>query len=505
MVMQGAPPPRSDDDAAAAFQSYLDAKYPFNGAPDADPFAVFFTLLAATDPAAPTAVPPPLIPAAMRLGTSERLGRTTDAAVNALARDAHTPRQLGLLSAAVQLGLVRGVRDSDTDQVAAHHATRGGAVEALQLLVAADPNAIRATDRLGRSVGMTAAEASSVAAFDAIVAAYMELTGEDPFKQYSRRSSTMLSYASWGASTAVYARVLERYAASGMDPLHADSYGVTAVHTAAESGHIDRLKLIVEHIGGDTSAMLRRLVSSSGSTVAHAATMSGSIAMIEYAVSLFGGWRSVPQCHRYLGHFVKTAGCSPSTAVFDYVVAKVREHGIAHAANDDGWTPMHSAAAWKNRRMLDHLVSRGYCIDAVDNDGYSVLHAAANSGSLVLVRFVAERLPPATRSQKTEHGSLATLAVAGRHTEILHYAVTEGLASMADTDHEGSSLVLLAVHSGSPEMLAYCLKHGGGTLDDVDQLGRGVMAYVHGSNNKLVIEQARALLAEDAAARPTAA
>ena len=74
------------------------------------------------------------------------------------------------------------------------------------------------------------------------------------------------------------------------------------------------------------------------------------------------------------------------------VEAALRRGANPSAADDGGWTALHSAAGWGNVKMMDLLVSRhgGANVNAQNKKGETPLHTASYGGHIEAVRWLLE-------------------------------------------------------------------------------------------------------------------
>lgn len=459
-----------DDDDIYGLQQHLEALYPFSGAPSMEPFAALCELFERCDPAG-SVPPPPLLPMIVRQCQRDNVVESVRLPVHAAALDDRIDLLEACLAEAPHL---LDEFDDAKNTHAVHMAARGGALRALRFFA----DKLHLVDRSGRTTFFFASMTSNVEALK-----YIEETLRESSlsKIANCDNTTPLHVAARFGSIDVLQYIMEPHKLTV-----GNKWDETPLHYCAESGDLAKLRMLLEHVPIDA---VKRMRSTSGATIAHAACRSPSIEVVDFCVELLGGWNAVPETPQHNGTLLKSAGRGKNPAVF----AHVRKHvaGRPLPRDDDGWTPLHSAAARGHWQMFSYLRRDGYDVNAVDNDDYTVLAAATNSGNLPFFKHVASLMDNDLCRKPHRHGSIATLAVSGRHIHLLEYAISKGWCSMSDTTMYGASLVLHACRSSSAEVLRYVAMHGGGTLQDVDRYGRGVDFYVRQGYNPKIVEQAQ--------------
>lgn len=86
------------------------------------------------------------------------------------------------------------------------------------------------------------------------------------------------------------------------------------------------------------------------------------------------------------------------------------------AADENGYTLLHAAASYNHLGMVQFLISNGADINAIDKDGDSVLHYAGNAASAKMLVEVGQANPAQTNSQ----GKTALQAKQEELVEMMH-------------------------------------------------------------------------------------
>ena len=212
---------------------------------------------------------------------------------------------------------------------------------------------------------------------------------------------------------------------SGIEPLlqqrgidSQDALGFTALHHAAESGHLPMVDLLLAE-GASTM-----ISSGNGSLPLHLALASQNVAV----------------AHRLLE-------AEPATA--------------AQAGGAMGSMPVHSAAGHGNVDLLRHLLRLRADLHAKQTDGSTPLHCAVQNGHLEVARFILQRDGPTPQNPVT--------AVDVRGLQPAHEAARGGLLPILSElllaraepnakDDEGHSLLYWAAFGGHTHILERLLQ-----------------------------------------------
>lgn len=240
-----------------------------------------------------------------------------------------------------------------------------------------------------------------------------------------------------------------------------DTYGSTALMTAAMAGHVD---VVARLLGSGKSNVRAR--DQSGSTALHVAAYYGHASCVELILRagaeanaldghgqtpLFhacgGGHADVAQALFQAGgsvHFVDGEGRSllhwAAVGGHDQVCTMLLSRNLpVDGADNSGRTPLHNAAFGNHGRTLAVLLQAGANADLQDDAGITALHWAASTGSLDVVELLLhanayvnvteyheERLTPLDYAEIAEHVEVAQLL---RDSNALTAGEVRGLAS----------------------------------------------------------------------------
>ena len=180
-----------------------------------------------------------------------------------------------------------------------------------------------------------------------------------------------------------------------------NSNGKTALHFAAEGGHIKVMRVFVDR-GCDVNA-----VKAHGHTPLHSAAAHGRTEAVRELIRL-GATNSV-----VVGNYGTPLHQAALNGHVETVEAMLAEGCPIDVVNSSGGTALHFAAAGGHVEVVKVLVDRGCDVNAVETDGCTPLHIAAGCGRTEAVRELIKL--GATKS-----------VVAGRWGTPLHQAVFNG-------------------------------------------------------------------------------
>ena len=240
-----------------------------------------------------------------------------------------------------------------------------------------------------------------------------------------------------------------------------DTYGSTALMTAAMAGHVD---VVARLLGSNKSNVRAR--DQSGSTALHVAAYYGHASCVELIlragaeVNALDGHGQTPLFHACGGghadvaqalfqaggsvQFVDGEGRSllhwAAVGGHDEVCTMLLSRNLpVDGVDNSGRTPLHNAAFGNHGRTLAVLLQAGANADLQDDAGITALHWAASTGSLDVVELLLhayayvnvteyheERLTPLDYAEIAEHVEVAQLL---RDSNALTAGEVRGLAS----------------------------------------------------------------------------
>ncbi len=198
----------------------------------------------------------------------------------------------------------------------------------------------------------------------------------------------------------------------GIDANISDQNGVTPLRLAAQNGHLEVVKHLIEWrapINGNCT----------DKSPLYVATYNGHLAIVKYLV----------ECG---------AAISPD--------------------QKDGWSPLHAAAGKGYLDIVKYLVMLGAMIDLKQKDGWSPLHLAAKNGHFLVVKYLIEKKVLINANQKDGWSPLHVAAQNG-HLEIVQYLVNLG-AFIHPNQKDGWMPLHMAVQEGLLGVAKYLINMG---------------------------------------------
>jgi ankyrin repeat protein len=288
----------------------------------------------------------------------------------------------------------------------------------------------------------------------------------------AKRGFTCIHYAAYHGLTGILTTLLEKYT---KDPNSKTSpEGWTPVHMAAQEGHFESVKLLLE-AGG-----LPDLCNSNGVTPLHSASLHGRLDIVKLFFQLYPNLNPSPRT----GEGSESHGSTPLNSaarnghlrVFNYlklkepipvsdekgnlpihmaalnghlsIVSQFRDATTYNCLNKNGRSPLHLAALQGHFEIFTYLKNLG-ALSQADNSGCLPIHLAALNGHLSIVKlFVgSSHINAWTKS--------ATLpihfAASNGHLETLKWLRANG--SENNPDEDGQFPIHLAANGGHAAIL----------------------------------------------------
>jgi ankyrin repeat protein len=227
--------------------------------------------------------------------------------------------------------------------------------------------------------------------------------GGNPLAQTTLGTTTPLHMAANAGHSEIVKLLVQEMGAVDLATQTAD--GGTPLHRAAAAGHVRTVKLLLE-LGSDVHALTKQ-----GSSPLHAAAAGGNLATVKLLLESGANM-----------HAQDNVGCRPlHTAVvygqLDTVKLLLELGANMHALCNDEGTPLHAAAAYGQLDTVKLLVDMGSSVLARTTDGRTPLHFAEHKGHEAIVSFLRKnvnnkRRPKATSAPIVDPAAQAAAEVA---------------------------------------------------------------------------------------------
>ena len=144
-------------------------------------------------------------------------------------------------------------------------------------------------------------------------------------------------------------------------------------------------------------------------------------------------------------------------------IEAVKQHlanGADVNAKDDGWTPLHNAAGYSTKEMVELLISNGANVNAKNDDGWTPLHdAATKEVAELLIAKGAD-----VEAKDKDNWTPLHKAAFGGHKEIVELLISEG----ADVNAKGEDGWTPLNITHDPETTDFLRKQGGKTKNELE-------------------------------------
>ena len=271
--------------------------------------------------------------------------------------------------------------------------------------------------------------------------------------------------------------LLSRRSQKKIDPGAKDNFGATVLHYAALGGNLPTLRFYLEE---DVASGWKDGVSVTdhmGHTVAHYAARSGNADVLSLCIKHKANIAAqnkngvtVTQCAALSGDKETFQMCISNGGQIDALVP----HHIAWSGNlemlKSAINPEDLKALDKDRRSVLHYAAEGGSIDCVDYcrqngvdlnslgpAGETVVHAAARGGNVDLLRWLRESYSVDLKVKDNEGTSALHAAVRSGNLPCIKFLVEQEGLHLQDRDNFGNSSHGLAVTYGQLEVLKYCV------------------------------------------------
>ena len=158
-----------------------------------------------------------------------------------------------------------------------------------------------------------------------------------------------------------------------------ESNNVTLAHLAAYHGWLDIFKTMREYY------YKRNYTDSDGNTPLHYAATGGSLAVIDYLITVIACDPTIPNSNGDLPlHIACLNGYLSATKYFI-----TEQNCDPNCRDQDGWTPLHYASQGGHMNIIRYLITEQGCDPSiVDESGQTILHVASYHGHIDVVQWL---------------------------------------------------------------------------------------------------------------------
>jgi ankyrin repeat protein/L-ascorbate metabolism protein UlaG (beta-lactamase superfamily) len=220
-----------------------------------------------------------------------------------------------------------------------------------------------------------------------------------------------------------------------------------AIHKAAESGDLDRIRDLVHEDAGAVAA-----TNGQGFTPLHVAAVSGQRQAAELLLALGANVNATANDGTTPLH---VAAANGRNEMVSFLASKGAD--ITHA-DPSGMTPLHFAAYAGHTATAEALISLGADVDAQKINGSRPIHGAALGGFTETVAMLLARGADANTPNRNGYTPFLTACSTGR-LDVMKMLLDAGADPMAKLPDGGTALHV-AVQSGSKEAVDLLLTRG---------------------------------------------
>ncbi|GLI62660.1 hypothetical protein VaNZ11_005335 [Volvox africanus] len=161
---------------------------------------------------------------------------------------------------------------------------------------------------------------------------------------------------------------------------------------------------------------------------------------------------------RSLLHNAALSGC---LELLQLLVARGAGAGVVNDQDDEGWTPLQSAASCGHEAAVDLLLQLGARVGDTNSGGRTALHYAASKGKTAIVRKLLAASAPVNAADATGSTPLHRAASAGK-MEVVKVLLDQGRAALDPQDKTGATPLFVAVQCDQANVAFYLAGRGAG-------------------------------------------
>ncbi|CAH0047285.1 unnamed protein product [Clonostachys solani] len=291
------------------------------------------------------------------------------------------------------------------------------------------------------------------------------------------RGRTLVYSASWNGKVEVVKTLLQKGGQQQLDAVN--DYGWTPINVAADGGHLEVVRLLVEK-GADLT-----IAQTAGWTPIHSAVTGGYDDVVELLVRSGAdittadsdGWTLLHKAAKNgnieLAKLLMSNGADAAAkndcgwpplliaAEMGHceVIQMLIDKGVnTMVAQNDGWTPLHVAAGNGHLEAAKLLIDSGVDITAASNIGWTPINAAAAHGHPKVVKLLLDMGVDVEAIDKSGWTPLRAAAVNGQ-IEVVKFLISRG-ARITDANEEGWTPILMAASNGHLDVVRLLIDEG---------------------------------------------
>ena len=236
-------------------------------------------------------------------------------------------------------------------------------------------------------------------------------------------------------------KLLEYLIENGSDIFSKTTDGRSCLHLAAENGHLEICKALLQKYNFDIHA-----TDDSSWTVLHGAAWSGDLELLQYLIENGSDGFSKTKDGRSCLHIAAEQGdlniCRMLLKNYNFVI---------HETDDAGLTVLHSAALGGDLALLQYLIENGSDVFSKTKNGRSCLHLAAEKGHLDLCRALLQNYNFDIHARDDDMFTVLLHAACSDDLKLLEYLIENGSDLFSKTK-DGRSCLHLAAQNGHFEI-----------------------------------------------------
>jgi ankyrin repeat protein len=250
----------------------------------------------------------------------------------------------------------------------------------------------------------------------------------------------------------------------------------------AKNGDLEKLKTLVEK-----DNELLKIKDGAGRTALHFAANSGHLDLVKYLLAKGVDINLKSNANTTPLHFAAFSGH------LDIVKWLVENHAELEIKNNQMATPLYFAAMKGHSDVLKYLVENGAVVDALDREEGTPLHAAAQSGHLEAVKLLIQS--SAEKKKKDTNGrTVIHFACQNGNKKIVNFLIISGL-KIDDPDFYGKTPLYYAAFGGYKDAVDLLSPSG---LININFAASDENTYLHAAVVGGLIEFAEKLISKEA-------